>query len=67
MTVLSGHTHVNAIVLYRKASKSGRYEDWSSFKRLRNKVNNLKKHAKESFYNTIENILIESHISNPKL
>ena len=51
----------------RKASKTRRHEDWSSFKRLRNKVNNLKTHAKERFYNTIENTLIESHISNPKL
>ena len=51
----------------RKASKSGRHEDWSSFKKLRNKVNNLKKHAKERFYNTIENTLIERHISSPKL
>ena len=51
----------------KKALKSGSLTDWKSFKRLRNKVNNLKKHAKERFYNNIENTLIESHVNNPKL
>ena len=44
--------------LKTKASKSKNQNDWSKYKRTRNKVNNLKKHAKELFYNNLENILL---------
>ena len=40
--------------LKKKALRSGKSSDWNSFKKVRNKVNNLKKHAKEKFYNTLE-------------
>lgn len=52
--------------LKRKAVKSGILSDWCKYKKMRNKVNNLKKHAKERFYNNIENSLIESSSTNPK-
>ena len=35
----------------KSALKSGNPNDWNKYKYYRNKVNNLKKHAKESFYN----------------
>ena len=37
-----------------KATKSGLQSDWTKYKLLRNKVNNLRKHAKETFYNNLE-------------
>lgn len=52
--------------LKRKAVKSGSFNDWCKYKQLRNKVNNLKKHAKECFFNNIEENLIESSASNPR-
>ena len=52
--------------LKRTATKSGILSDWAKYKTMRNKVNNLKKHAKERFYNNIENSLIESSSTNPK-
>ena len=51
----------------RKATKSDKSEDWHKYKQLRNKVNNLKKQAKEKFYNNIENAIIEADTNNPKL
>ena len=38
----------------KKAVKTGNITDWIKYKRLRNKVNNQRKHAKESFYNNLE-------------
>ena len=37
-----------------KAIKTGISNDWHTYKKLRNKVNNLKKHAKEQFFNNLE-------------
>ena len=37
----------------KSALKSGNPNDWNKYKYDRNKVNNLKKHAKESFYNNL--------------
>lgn len=51
----------------RKATKSDKSEDWHKYKQLRNKVNNLKKHAKEKFYNNIENEIIEANTNNTEL
>lgn len=53
--------------LKRKALKSGIISDWSKYKQIRNKVNNQIKHAKERFYNNIENSLIDSSSTDPKL
>ena len=43
----------------KKALKSGSLADWKSFKRLRNKVNNLKKHAKERFITILKTHLLK--------
>ncbi|MCG7875001.1 MAG: endonuclease/exonuclease/phosphatase family protein [Candidatus Thiodiazotropha endolucinida] len=40
--------------LKKKCIKTGRATDWVTYKKLRNKVNNLKKHAKEKFFNDLE-------------
>ena len=47
------------------AFNSKRTTDWRNFKKVRNKVNNLKRHAKERFYNNLELNLTES-FSNKK-
>lgn len=52
--------------LRKKAIQFGRAEDWVKFKTLRNKVNNMKKHARESFYNDIEFNLTESFSNNKR-
>ena len=44
----------NAIDKRKKAAKTSRQSDWAKYKTLRNKVNNLKWHAKESFDNNCE-------------
>ena len=38
----------------RTAKSSGKITDWSKYKNLRNTVNNMKKHAKERFFNNLE-------------
>ena len=48
------------------AIKSKRPADWRNFKKVRNKVNNLKKHAKERFYNNLELNLTESFTNNKR-
>ena len=40
--------------LKSKAIKTGKISDWNSYKKLRNKVNNQKKQAKEIFFNNLE-------------
>ena len=42
----------------KSALKSGNPNDWKKYKYYRNKVNNLKKHAKESFYNNLDIIVL---------
>ena len=37
-----------------KAIRTGKHSDWNLYKKLRNKVNNQKKQAKETFYNNLE-------------
>lgn len=48
------------------ATKSGNLNHWNKYKHLRNKVNNLKKHAKEQFYNNLEDSVIEMNDTNPR-
>ena len=43
----------------KKAVKTGNATDWIIYKRLRNKVDNQRKHAKESFNNNLELIITE--------
>ena len=46
------------------AYSSNRPSNWRKFKATRNKVNNLKKHAKERFYNNLELNLTENFTKN---
>ena len=48
------------------ALSSNRPSDWRKFKDTRNKVNNLKKHAKERFYNNLELNLTENLANNKR-
>ncbi len=47
-----------------KAIKTGNPADWCIFKRLRNNVNNMKKHAKDTFFNNIEYTLNDLSSTN---
>ena len=49
----------------KTALKSGNPNDWNKYKYYRNKVNNLKKHAKESFYNNLD-IIVSDFQNNDK-
>ena len=49
-----------------KAVKSALQSDWTKYKTLRNKVNNLRKHAKETFYNNLEFSLCSNFNNNKK-
>ena len=42
-------------ILWSKAIKTARQSDSIKYKTTRNKVNNLKRHAKETFYNNLVN------------
>ena len=48
------------------ATISGKLSDWSRYKHIRNKVNNMKKQAKEIFFNNIEFTLNDISSSNPR-
>ena len=50
--------------LRRKALNSHNPLTWKAYKSARNKVNNLKKHAKEMFYSNLEDNLTESMSNN---
>ena len=52
--------------LKSKAVKTALRSDWTKYKILRNKVNNLKRHAKETFYNNLELSLISNFNNNKK-
>ena len=49
-----------------KAVKSGSTQDCQSYKKITNKVNNLKNHTKGQFYSNIESTFIEAKNTNPK-
>ena len=49
-----------------KAVRTSSQNDWKKYKILRNKVNNLKKHAKETFHNNLELSLLTSFNDNKK-
>ncbi len=49
----------------KKAINSGDADNWAKYKSLRNKVNNMKKYARESFYNGIE-LNLSDAFSNDK-
>ena len=50
----------------KKAVRTSRQSDWAKYKDLRNKVNNLKRHAKESFDNNLELSLLTQFNNNKK-
>ena len=43
-----------------------RVSDWNLFKSLRNRVNNMKKYAKDLFFNNLEDTLCDLCFSNPR-
>ena len=52
--------------LKSKAIKSSSLSDWNKYKTIRNKTNNLKTHAKETFYNNLKLSLQTSFSNNKK-
>ncbi len=50
----------------QKVTQFGRVDDWNKYKSLRNKVNNMKKHAREALYNDIEFNLTDSFSNNKR-
>ena len=52
--------------LKSKAVKTALRSDWTKYKILCNKVNNLKRHAKETFYNNLEFSLLSNFNNNKK-
>ena len=50
----------------QKAVRTSKQSDWAKCKTLRNKVNNLKKHAKESFDDNLELSLLTNFSNNKK-
>ena len=52
--------------LKTKAVRTSQQSDWAKYKYLRNKANNLKRHAKETFYNNLEFSLLTNFSSNKK-
>ena len=50
--------------LRKKALNSQNPSHWHAYKTARNKVNNLKKHAKEIFYSNLEDMLTETMTNN---
>lgn len=54
--------------LRKKAQKTRRESDWIIFRRIRNKVNNMKKHAIANYYdNCIDSHLKDASLNNQKL
>ncbi len=50
----------------KKAIETRGVDDWNKYKSLRNKVNNMKKYARESFYNDIEFNLTDAFSNDKK-
>ena len=50
----------------KNAVNSLNQSDWLSYKVIRTKINNLKKHAKERFYNNLEISLLDSFTNSGK-
>ena len=53
--------------LKTKALKTNKTDDWTKYKHARNKVNNLKKYAKEQYFSNMEDSIVDSNKNNPKL
>ena len=50
----------------QKEVRTSMQSDWTKYKTVRNKVNNLKRHAKESFNNNLELSLLTTFSNNKK-
>ena len=48
------------------AKKTGKINDWSKYKNLRNTVNNMKQYAKKEFFNNLETNLTELQCNDKK-
>ena len=48
----------------KKAKRTGTEKDIRLYKQQRNKVNNMKYHAKEHFYSNLDNFITELHFNN---
>ena len=53
--------------LRKKALRSNRHNDWHKYKHIRNKVNNMKKHALQSYYDNIDLYINDANKNNNKL
>ena len=53
--------------LRKKAQKSGMESDWLTFRKYRNKVNNMKKHAIANDNDNIDSYLRDANKNNQKL
>lgn len=51
----------------KKGTKTRRESDWVIFRRIRNKVNNMKKHAIANYYDNIDSHLKDASLNNQKL
>ena len=47
-------------------TKRGLLTDWEKYKFLRNKVNNLKRFAKQRYFSHLDECLSDSHVDNPQ-
>ena len=59
MTLRFEEIHGKEIGKKKKEVKTGNITDWIKYKRLRNKVNNQRKQAKEFFYNNLDLIITD--------
>ena len=50
-----------------KAGRTNNIEDWTKYKHFRNKVNNLKKYAKEQYFSNMEDLIVDNSKTNPKI
>ena len=53
--------------LRNKALKTRNESDWSAYKKIRNSINNMKKHAISNYYDSIDTYLDDSSKDNNKL
>lgn len=52
---------------FKKGTKTRRESDWVIFRRIRNKVNNMKKHAIANYYDNRDSHLKDASLNNQKL
>ena len=50
-----------------KAVRTQKTDDWTKYRHFRNKVNNLKKYAREQYFSNMEDLIEDNSKTNPKL